>query len=233
MIGPEARGAWKELEQRLRPYLARRVASRADVDDVVQDILVRVYEGLGALRDEERFGAWVYRVANSAIIDRARRHARSSSSISSAESTVPAPSAADDEQLQSELGECVALFVGRLPSPYREAVTLTELQGLSQKQAAEMLEISLSGLKSRVQRGREKIRYMFEECCRISLDCRGRVIECEPREGREGVPSPERATARTAREAPRALARSAKGDRRGGDPEANGTCGRSRGSADH
>ena len=74
------------------------------------------------------------------------------------------------------------MFVSRLPSPYREAITLTELEGLTQKEAAEMLDISLSGLKSRVQRGREKIRYMFEECCQISVDARGRVIECQPRE---------------------------------------------------
>jgi RNA polymerase sigma-70 factor (ECF subfamily) len=75
----------------------------------------------------------------------------------------------------------VALFVARLPSPYREAITLTELEGLTQREAAEMLGISVSGMKSRVQRGREKIREMFEECCRISVDCRGRVVECEPR----------------------------------------------------
>jgi RNA polymerase sigma-70 factor, ECF subfamily len=79
------------------------------------------------------------------------------------------------------LAECVALFVARLPSPYREAVTLTELEGLTQKEAADMLGVSVSGLKSRVQRGRDKIRRMFEECCRISVDGRGCVIECEPR----------------------------------------------------
>jgi RNA polymerase sigma-70 factor (ECF subfamily) len=76
----------------------------------------------------------------------------------------------------------VALFVARLPSPYREAITLTELEGLTQKAAAEMLGISLPGMKSRVQRGREKIRSMFDECCSVSVDCRGRVVECEPRQ---------------------------------------------------
>jgi hypothetical protein len=40
MIGTEARGAWKELERHLRPYLARRVASAADIDDLLQDIFV-------------------------------------------------------------------------------------------------------------------------------------------------------------------------------------------------
>jgi len=182
MIGTEARGAWKELERHLRPYLARRVASPADIDDLLQDIFVRLYQGLSTLQDGERFGGWVYRVANNAIVDKARQRARSP--YTDARDDVEIGAAPDnvDDGLQSDLGECVALFVGRLPSPYREAVTLTELEGLTQRDAAEMLGVSLSGLKSRVQRGREKIRHMFEECCEISVDCRGRVIECEPRE---------------------------------------------------
>jgi RNA polymerase sigma-70 factor (ECF subfamily) len=180
MIGPEARGAWKELEQRLRPYLARRVASRADIDDLLQDIFVRMHRGLPTLRDDEGFGGWVYRIANSAIVDKARQRARAPRLGAGVDFEVA--SAAGDDELQSDLGECVALFVSRLPSPYREAVTLTELQGLTQRDAAEMLGVSLSGLKSRVQRGRDKIRHMFDECCRISVDGRGRVIECQPRE---------------------------------------------------
>jgi len=188
MIGPEARGAWKELETRLRPYLARRVASSADIDDLLQDIFVRLHRGLGALRDEERFGVWVYRIANSAIIDRARQGARAPHVTAGGDIDAGASAEAVDDGLQSDLGECVALFVSRLPSPYRQAVTLTELQGLTQKEAAEMLGLSLSGLKSRVQRGRDKIRHMFEECCHISVDCRGRVIDCEPRDLAEVPP---------------------------------------------
>lgn len=180
MIGPEARGAWKELERHLRPYLARRVASPADIDDLLQDIFVRLHQSVATLRDEERFGGWVYRIAHSAIVDRARQRARAPAFEASDEAELRVEDEADDA-LHSELGECVALFVGRLPSPYREAVTLTELEGLPQKEAAEMLGVSLSGMKSRVQRGRDKIRQMFEECCQISVDCRGRVIECEPR----------------------------------------------------
>ena len=181
MIGPEARGAWKELERHLRPYLARRVASAADVDDLLQDIFVRMYQGLQTLRDDERFGGWVYRIAHSAIVDKARQRARAPRLDPSDDVEPSAPHESADEHLHSDLAECVAMFVGRLPSPYREAVTLTELEGLTQKEAADMLGVSVSGLKSRVQRGRDKIRHMFEECCRISVDGRGCVIECEPR----------------------------------------------------
>jgi RNA polymerase sigma-70 factor (ECF subfamily) len=184
MIPSEARGAWRELEGRLRPYVARRVSSPADVDDVLQEIFVRMQRGLADLRDGERFGGWVYRIAKHAIADSARTRARHPLPQHAPEPAAGAATAADPdtgEDLEAALGECVALFVSRLPSPYREAITLTELEGVTHKQAADMVGVSLSGMKSRVQRGRERIRVMFEECCEISLDCRGRVVQCEPR----------------------------------------------------
>jgi RNA polymerase sigma-70 factor, ECF subfamily len=181
MISAEARGAWKDIEQRLRPYVQRRVPSAADVDDTLQDIFVHMHRGLANLRDGESFGGWIYRIAQNTIVDRARAQARNPTVPSE---HIPEPACedvADSSGLESSLGECVALFVARLPQPYREALTLTELQGSTQKDAADMLGVSLPALKSRVLRGREKIREMFEECCRISLDCRGRVMSCEPR----------------------------------------------------
>jgi RNA polymerase sigma-70 factor (ECF subfamily) len=181
MIATEARGAWQDIERRLRPYVARRVASVADVDDVLQEIFVRVHRGLSSLRDGESFGGWVYRVAQSAIADSARARARSVLTLVGETPEVASQDPEGSDDLESELGACVALFVARLPAPYREAVTLTELEGLTQKDAAEMLGVTLSAMKSRSLRGREKIRAMFEECCRISVDCRGRVTACEPR----------------------------------------------------
>ncbi len=183
MITPEARGAWRELEARLRPYVARRVASVADIDDVLQDTLVRVHRGVAELAEEERFGPWVYRVASNAIVD--HRRARKRHPLPANEpNPEERPALEPDSDLESELAECIALFVARLPSPYREAVTLTELQGLTQKDAADLLGVTLSAMKSRVQRGRGLIRRMFEECCELTLDCRGRVTECRPRASR-------------------------------------------------
>jgi RNA polymerase sigma-70 factor, ECF subfamily len=190
VIPAEARGAWQELEARLRPYVARRVASPCDVDDVVQDVFVRLQRGLGDLRDEQSFGGWVYRIAEHAVVDHLRTRARhpllKEASDDLGEIEISASAGPDaPEGLNGDLSECVALFVARLPSPYREAITLTELQGMTQKDAAEMLGVSLSGMKSRVQRGRERIRRMFESCCEMSLDARGRVTDCTPRDLRE------------------------------------------------
>jgi RNA polymerase sigma-70 factor (ECF subfamily) len=198
LISAEARGAWREIEARLRPYVARRVALHADVDDVVQETFARVHRGLPTLSDSERFGPWIYRVAASAIAD--HRRARVRHPLLS-DRSLPSEAACEErdpaEEFRAGLTRCVALFVARLPSPYREAITLTELEGLTQKEAAAMLGVSLSGVKSRVQRGRARILGMFQECCEISLDGRGRVVDATPREvvgGRCGCGEPLDAT---------------------------------------
>lgn len=167
-----------ELDARLRPFVARRV-SPSDVDDVLQDVFLRVQRGLGALRDEDRFGPWVYQVARSAIAE--HRRARARHPLARDEAPEVAQEQDEDRAAEQQLASAVAPFVSMLPSPYREALTLTELEGLTQREAAEMLGVSLSGMKSRVQRGRAQLRTMLTQCCEVGIDVRGRVIDCQPR----------------------------------------------------
>lgn len=182
MIDAAARGAWRDLDQKLRPFIARRVRAEADVDDVVQDVFLRMQRGLGGLRDDERFGPWVYQVARSAIADHQRAAARHRVVDGEPDDEQPSTEeVGDDGAVERELSTYVAPFVAMLPSPYREALTLTEIEGMTQKDAATMLGISLSGMKSRVQRGRRLLRSALEDCCLIALDARGRVMSCEPR----------------------------------------------------
>jgi RNA polymerase sigma-70 factor, ECF subfamily len=182
VIDGSARAAWTELAAKLRPFVARRVRAPHDVDDVVQDVFLRLQRGLPGLRDDDRFGPWVYRVARSAIAEHQRarhRHALTPGDDDLEDAADEADG--DDDPDPHGLAANVARFVARLPSPYREALTLTELEGLTQKEAAEMLGISVSGMKSRVQRGRQQLRAALDACCAIALDVRGRVIGCEPR----------------------------------------------------
>lgn len=170
-----------DLDARLRPFVARRV-SPADVDDVMQEVFVRVHRGLGDLRDDERFGPWVFQVARSAIADQFRERARHPFAGDEPGELAAEDGADDERPAERALVEVVAPFVSMLPSPYREALMLTELEGLTQREAAEMLGISLSGMKSRVQRGRAQLRELLEHCCQIDVDARGRVMACEPRD---------------------------------------------------
>lgn len=179
-LDASARGAWRELEAKLRPFVSKRVGRAEDVDDVLQDIFVRMQTSLASLRDDERFGPWTYSVARSAIVD----HGRVASKHRVAEAAQEEPAAdenADDRNAEEELAAVLTVFVAALPSPYRDAITLTELEGMSQREAAEMLGITLPAMKSRVLRGRALLRRSLEDCCHIALDVRGHVVGCDPR----------------------------------------------------
>ncbi len=203
MIDAAARGAFEDLERKLRPFVARRLSSPADVDDVVQEVFLRLHRGLGQLRDDQRFGPWVYQIARNAIVDHQRklsRHAVATPRVATDDGGAEvlwggeilelqpfdsSPTGLTGEEHAADVvalvADWAARFVQLLPAHHREALTLTELQGMSQKDAAEMLGVSVTALKSRVQRGRQKLKEALEGCCRIAVDARGRVIGYEAR----------------------------------------------------
>jgi RNA polymerase sigma-70 factor (ECF subfamily) len=74
-------------------------------------------------------------------------------------------------------------LVSRLPDKYREALELTEFEGLSQVAAAERLGLSTSGMKARVQRARGQLRDLLLDCCQVELDRRGGVAAFRSRAG--------------------------------------------------
>ncbi|MGO8996029.1 MAG: sigma-70 family RNA polymerase sigma factor [Polyangiaceae bacterium] len=183
MIDGDARVfAHGELQARLRPFVARR-ASPNDVDDVLQEIFLRVQRGLPELRDDQRFGPWVYQIARSALADQRRARARHPLTANEPPEEAAPTSEGEERSAEQLLAQAVVPFIAMLPSPYREALTLTELEGLTQKEAAKMLDVSLTNMKSRVQRGRARLRKLLEDCCEIALDVRGRVVGCVPRAG--------------------------------------------------
>jgi RNA polymerase sigma-70 factor (ECF subfamily) len=174
--------AWQDVAARLRPFIARRVAP-SEIDDVMQDVFVRMQRGLAGLRDEERFTSWLFQIARSSVAEHARARARHpvADPERAPERTAEPDGDDDDRDAARALSGCVSMFVAQLESPYREAVTLVELEGLTAREAAEMAGISVSGMKSRVQRGRAQLRAMFERCCEIALDARGKVTDFSPR----------------------------------------------------
>jgi len=91
------------------------------------------------------------------------------------------PEELPDDDVVSELLPCVRAMVRNLPELDRQALVLTEYQGLTQKEMAERLGSSFSGAKSRVQRAREKLKQQLLECCHFELDHRGHIIDYQAR----------------------------------------------------
>jgi RNA polymerase sigma-70 factor (ECF subfamily) len=170
---------WTDLGKRVRGFVGRRVNDPHAADDVAQDIMLKVQSQLASgPPGHEKFDAWVFRVARNAVIDHYRARAVREGSASDAIEAADAVAADPDEPTAvAELSACVRQIIARLPPEYAEALTLTDLEGLSQQALADRIGLSLSAAKSRVQRAREKLGSMILDCCAIERNRAGAVVD--------------------------------------------------------
>ena len=177
---PAAEVVWHDLHDRLRRFIARRVRSPQDAEDILQEVMLRIHRHSGDLEHADRVAGWVYRIAANSIADHYRRPVRrelaSGQAMDVAETAGAAAETAwiepDSAELRAELADCLAPLTARLPDLYREALDVTEFQGMTQAEAAGRLGLSVSGMKARVQRGRERLKDLLLDCCDVELDRR-------------------------------------------------------------
>lgn len=158
----------------------RKRAQPGDVDDIVGDILLKLVRTRNALETARDPAAWVMRVAANAVADHyrksgAEKRGRSLTEGEMALQVEARPDAA--ETPATEVARCLVPFLKALPEIYAEVLMLTDLGGVPQVEAAERLGLSLPAVKSRVRRGREKLRQALLRCCAVQLDGRGNVID--------------------------------------------------------
>src|SRR5207249_8964443 len=137
------------------------------------------HQHMGTLKDVRKLEGWIHQITRNAIID-TYRGSRPETTLEAAE-VLGLPEELPDDDVVSELLPCVRAMVRNLPELDRQALVLTEYQGLTQKELSERLGLSFSGAKSRVQRAREKLKQQLLECCHFELDRRGKVIDYQPR----------------------------------------------------
>jgi len=176
---------------RPRAFVARRVPAGIEPDDVVQEVFVRVVRHLPSLRDAERIEAWLFQIARNTLRDAMRARQRRDSRTDAIQADLPAEADTDDVRAaEAELAPCLTPMVARLAEPYRTAIELTSVQGLTQTEAAKRVGVSVSGMKSRVQRAREQLKGMLLRCCEIDVDRRRGVADYHLRESAACSPPP-------------------------------------------
>jgi RNA polymerase sigma-70 factor, ECF subfamily len=167
---------WHEFAEKLGQFIRARVSDPATAEDILQDVFVKIQQRLGQLQDPAKLQNWIYLIARNAVID----HYRTRKETVEVPETLPAEPAENDPEIEG-LKASFRQMIYSLPEPYRDALVLTELEGLTQKDLAERLGISVSGAKSRVQRAREQLKEMLHKCCTFEFDRRGGLIDCTPR----------------------------------------------------
>ncbi|MFD2093206.1 sigma-70 family RNA polymerase sigma factor [Blastococcus deserti] len=183
----DTEGVWREFGAQLGAFVRRRVSDPDRAEDVLGEIVLRIHRNLDRVDDREHLTRWVYRITRNAIIDEYRRAQREQGRRAplpdgAAELIADTPDEAEPGVLR-ELAACLRPLLDRLPPEQRRALELTDLDGLTQTDAAARESMSVSGMKSRVQRGRRRLAELLGRCCALTLDARGVPMDYTPPAG--------------------------------------------------
>ena len=171
---------WQEYRDQLRQFLRLKIDNPSEVDDLLQEILIKTYHHLNTIKEPDKLPAWLFQVTRNMLVDYYRKSGTERLRPNLDEKAMWVDSELDDdEHVRQELTTCIRPFLNQLPDPYREAIEAVDLQGASQKELAVQMGLSHSAIKSRVQRGRRMLKAMFQECCRYTLDVRGNLVDFE------------------------------------------------------
>lgn len=172
---------WCELSDRLRQFVRSRVPTTTDVDDVLQSVFLRIHSRLDDLRRVDKLESWVFQITRNTISDYFRNRWTIQNNVGTAGETASEPIATSSN---AEFAACLGTLIDRLPGDQRRAVTLYEIEGISQKEIAAREAISLSGAKSRIQRGRKTLETMLKACCEFQLDRHGNILDYEAKDAK-------------------------------------------------
>lgn len=174
----QAEAIWREHRDELRGFLLKRVRASVEVDDILHEVFLKMLANIGAVRRLDRVRAWLFSVARNAVADyyRSRRPTQELD-----ENLLPC--AEPDEDLFKDVGPSLRLMLEALPENMREVLVMADLGGMRQAEVAQRLGISLPAAKSRILRGRRRIRQMIEACCQLEFDAEGRIMDYTVRPG--------------------------------------------------
>ncbi len=144
-------------------------------EDLLQDVFLKVHSKLGSLETKTKIESWLYQITRNTVIDYYRANKR----LEELPKWIEQPESDENTTIRQELSSCLEPMINQLPDKYREAIQLSEIEGKTQKEVSEKEGISLSGAKSRVQRGRSLLKSMLNDCCQLEINKKSQVVSYE------------------------------------------------------
>ncbi len=151
-------------DRKIQGAIYRLIGSEEDARDLCQEAFLKAYRGLSAFKGEARFSSWLYQIALNLCRDRMRRRrGRTLVSLDALEADGHAPVLRDDTTaldlvLTRDLQHRVKAAVLALPEEQREVIVLKEYEGLTFQQIADVLDLPVSTVKTRLYRGLDKLK---------------------------------------------------------------------------
>ena len=171
----EFKKIYDEYYPRIFQYLSR-IAGPTDAEDMAQDVFGKINSGLQGFQGKSKLSTWIYRIATNTAIDRSRsaayKHATEHIAVEEGADHNPQcapevhkPPSTDQVVIRKEMRECINEYIDKLPSDYRTVIVLSEMEGLANKEIAEILDITIDNVKIRLHRARAKLKAALNKAC--------------------------------------------------------------------
>ncbi|WP_044212843.1 sigma-70 family RNA polymerase sigma factor [Flammeovirga sp. OC4] len=154
---------WNNFHQELEGFITSKVNEKDEVQDILQDVFIKIHEKKALLKDEQQLESWIYQITRNSIIDFYRKR-KNNQTFDVDQVDLPQEFNGSDSNLQA-CEACVKPFILQLPEKYQDVLMKVTYHRVSQKEYAHQHQLSYSAVKSRVQRGREQLKQSFETCC--------------------------------------------------------------------
>ena len=177
---------YSTFHPRILRYLARLIGP-GEAEDLAQEVFLKISRSLGEFRSESQLSTWIYRIATNAAIDRARsaqyRAALRTSSVegscdsAAADVVIESGEVSIEHQvIRGEMSECVRGLLNQLPEGYRTVLILGDMEGLKDREIAEVLEVTVEAAKIRLHRARARLRKSLDAQCSFYRDPRNTLL---------------------------------------------------------
>jgi len=190
----EVAGIYTQFHNSLFSFVRSKIKSKEDAEDILQNVFIKISANVNRLTDEEKLQSWIFTITRNAIIDYYRTN-------TSKRSVSIGPDQEEDmlDEIQTDptkgLDQCISAMINLLPEEYKSIIVDSELNGIKQKDMAEKYGMAYPTMRSRVQRGRERLKQLFYNCCHIETDRHGNILEAQGRSDCNGpcTPCPDKA----------------------------------------
>ncbi len=164
------------MHGQLEVLVSRYVKDQDMQMDLLQDIFIKIQANIDRLQSTKKLIPWVHTVARNTIMDHFRKEKKEATLKQLLKLEFE-----DDSNFKNDISICLTPMIDQLDDKYKQALILSELKNLKQQEIADQLGISLSGAKSRVQRGKKKLKEVLLQCCEIEADHYGNIMEVRKR----------------------------------------------------
>lgn len=174
---------WLNFSRPVKEFIRNQTHNSDITDDLLQEVFIKIHQHLSQLQDEERLAGWVFQIARNTVLnyfrDKKNHLAKENDEyLNNLEETY-----FNENGLNTMVANWLESFRKELDPKYQDALRLVDIEGLTQVQLAAKLGISVSGAKSRVQRGREQLKQKLMDCCPVKVDAYGNIVEVKRQSG--------------------------------------------------